>query len=76
MAEKKRTFEEQIVELENIIDEMESEDGSLEDALKNFEKGIRLTKSCHKLLQSAEQKVKMLSKEGNEFKESDFDQED
>lgn len=64
MAAKKKSkstdFESTIAELENLVDEMEHGDISLEDSLKKFERGIELTRSCQKALQEAEQKVKML----------------
>jgi exodeoxyribonuclease VII small subunit len=61
MPTKKNTFENQIEALEDIVEKMENDEASLEESLKLFEKGISLTKSCHKTLQTAEQKVKTLS---------------
>ena len=59
---KKKTgdFEATIAELENLVEEMEHGDISLEESLQKFERGIELTRNCQKALQDAEQKVKML----------------
>jgi len=47
-------------ELEKLVEQMERGDLSLEDALKAFERGIKLTRTCQQALQDAEQKVKIL----------------
>lgn len=62
-----RHFEENLLELDNIVNQLESNQLSLEDALKAFEKGIQLSQSCQKVLTDAEQKVQILLKQqGNE----------
>ena len=53
-------FEKKLSCLEKIVTQMESGEFSLEESLKNFEEGVRLTKECHKQLEEAEQKVKLL----------------
>lgn len=47
-------------ELEKLVEQMERGDLSLEDALKAFERGIKLTRTCQQALQDAEQKVQIL----------------
>ncbi len=54
-------FEEALAELEQLVEEMERGDLSLEESLKSFERGIALTRHCQESLQAAEQKVTMLS---------------
>ncbi|MBS3964829.1 MAG: exodeoxyribonuclease VII small subunit [Methylomonas sp.] len=54
------SFEEAMDELEKLVEQMERGDLSLEDALKAFERGIKLTRTCQQALQDAEQKVKIL----------------
>lgn len=71
MPANKSTFENQITALENIVEKMEGNGASLEESLKLFEKGISLTKSCHKTLQTAEQKVKTLCS-ATDLKEEDL----
>lgn len=53
-------FEKALGELEEIVASMERGDVSLEESLKQFERGIQLTRSCQKALQQAEQKVEIL----------------
>jgi exodeoxyribonuclease VII small subunit len=53
-------FEKKLGRLEQIVQMMEKGDSSLEDSLKLFEEGIRLTKECQVQLSSAEAKVKIL----------------
>ncbi len=50
---------------------MEGGELSLEDSLKEFERGVVLTRLCQKSIKAAEQRVKLLSADGQE---SDFPQ--
>lgn len=54
------TFENALEQLEKLVDSMEQGDMSLDDSLKAFEEGIKLTRQCQKSLDEAEQKVKIL----------------
>lgn len=56
----KTNFETQLTELESIVDQLESGELPLEDALKVFEKGVKLSRQCQQLLSEAEQKVMTL----------------
>jgi len=47
-------------ELEKLVEQMEQGDISLEESLKAFERGIKLTRTCQQALQEAEQKVQIL----------------
>lgn len=53
-------FEKSIVALEHVVASLEKGDLSLDGALKAFEKGINLTRTCQTLLTDAEQKVQQL----------------
>lgn len=53
-------FEKSIAELEQVVTSLEKGDLSLDNALKAFEKGIGLTRTCQTLLTDAEQKVEQL----------------
>ena len=57
-------FEESIKELEKIVKTLEDGEPSLDESLKNFEKGITLIKVCQKELESAENKIKELTEDG------------
>lgn len=56
-------FEKSIEELENIVQQLETGELTLEESLKLFQKGVELSKNCSKMLDEAEQKVKILIKE-------------
>ena len=70
MAEKKTTvnFEKAIKDLEKIVEDLESGELSLEQSLKTFEKGIKLTRQCQGELEKAELKVKKLVEENGELR--------
>ena len=56
----KNTFEDDLSALENIVEQLESGDLSLDDAMKAFETGVKLTSNCQKTLADAQQKVQVL----------------
>jgi len=56
----KINFEKTFLELEELVNQMEKGDLSLEESLKCFERGMNLTKDCQQALHQAEQKVKIL----------------
>ena len=53
-------FEKALAELETIVDKLEQGDLALEESLKQFERGVQLTRVCQTALQQAEQKVEIL----------------
>lgn len=53
-------FEEAMARLETIVSELEKGDLPLDESLKIFEEGIRLSKTCLKMLDDAERKVEIL----------------
>jgi len=53
-------FEVSLSQLEDLVTAMEDGDLSLEESLKAFETGIKLTRECQAALQRAEQKVQVL----------------
>jgi len=54
-------FEKHLNQLEQIVAELEKGDLSLDDALKQFEKGISLARQCQTVLTDATQKIEQLS---------------
>ncbi len=58
-------FEQAMARLEVIVGELEKGDLSLDESLKIFEEGIRLSKSCLKVLEEAERKVEVLVQDKN-----------
>ena len=60
-------FEKSLQELEALVEKLEAGDLSLEQSLKDFERGVALTRACQKALAEAEQKVQiLLSEQGQE----------
>jgi exodeoxyribonuclease VII small subunit len=57
------SFEESLKRLEKIVEQMERGDLPLEDSLKLFEEGIRLSAECKEHLDQAEGKVQILLKQ-------------
>ena len=70
-----KSFEEQIEELEQIVQELEKGDLSLEDSVNKFEEGIKISKKCNQTLEKAEKKITILVKEQDEIKEENFETE-
>jgi exodeoxyribonuclease VII small subunit len=61
MAEKK--FEAALARLEELVKELEQGDLPLEQSLKLFEEGIKLSRICNRRLEDAERRVEILLKD-------------
>ncbi|MCI5975828.1 MAG: exodeoxyribonuclease VII small subunit [Candidatus Faecousia sp.] len=73
MNEENKTFEQNLRRLEEIVRAMERGDVALEESLRLFQEGTELVRSCGKLLDDAEQQVKLvLSGPDGEPVEEDF----
>jgi len=59
-------FEAALNELEALVERMERGESGLEDSLKDFERGIELTRAAQGALQEAEQKVQILLQKNGE----------
>ncbi len=55
-------LEKSLVELETVVERLEGGELSLEQALKEFEHGVKLTRECQAALKKAEQRVEILLK--------------
>lgn len=60
MAVKKKSFEESMKRLEEIVSQLERGESSLDQSLKLFEEGTGLAAHCTQMLDQAEQKVHLL----------------
>ncbi len=70
-------FEKALEKLEKIVEDLEAGNISLEDALKKYEEGVRLSAVCQKRLSAAEKKIEVLSKSlDGSFKKEPFDSEE
>ena len=68
------SFEEAMTELEQLVVQLESGDVPLEDALKQFERGISLARATRKKLDHAEQQVKILTSASEQASLIPFDE--
>ena len=64
-----KSIEARLRELETILEELESGGLELDQALKKFEQGVKLSRECQKTLEDAEMKIKILM--DNELKDTD-----
>ena len=74
MTDKKNiNLEKSLADLEALVAELEGGELSLEDAMKKFEQGIKLTRTCQSILKDAEQKVEILLENNGEDTLTSFD---
>ena len=69
-------FEQQLKNLEDLVALLESGDLSLEDSMKSFEQGIKVAREFQQALKEAEQKVEILTRQGDELVSSHYNPED
>lgn len=66
MSEKKVDFEKSMEELEKIVAKLEKGELNLDESVEEFEKGMKISKECNKILEDAEKRITiLLQKEGN-----------
>ena len=58
--DQKKSIEKSLTELERLVEELENGDLELDQALKKFEQGVKLSRECQKTLEEAEMKIKIL----------------
>lgn len=75
MSDKKsrvNDFEKSMAELEALVERMESGELTLEESMRQFERGIQLTRACQQQLKQAELKVQQLVQKNGDAKLEDF----
>ena len=65
-------FEDALKELEKIAEELENGNLSLDESVSKFEDGMKLSKKCSDLLDTAEKKITMLINDNGTIKEENF----
>lgn len=65
MSDKKKNFETSLNDLEKIVRKLEEGDLSLEESLKLFEDGVKLSRECQERLTNAERRIEVLLKDAN-----------
>ena len=68
----KKTFEEQMKVLENIVNELEKGNLNLDESVAKFEEGMNISKECNKILEQAEKKITILLQDDEKIKEKEF----
>ncbi|MFZ9595009.1 MAG: exodeoxyribonuclease VII small subunit [Bdellovibrionia bacterium] len=61
-AAEKASFESSLLGLQKVVKSLESGELALDEALKQFEEGVKLTRVCQQYLTAAEQRVELLMK--------------
>ena len=69
---KEINFEDAMKKLEEITSELEKGDLSLDESVKKFEEGIKLSKECNKILEDSEKKINILINENGNITEENF----
>ena len=59
------TFEEQLTALEGVVEQLERGELTLEDSVRLFEDGVRLSQACKKELDAAEGRIEVLVEGSN-----------
>ena len=72
----KKTFESALSRLEQITEELEQGDLSLEDSLKKFDEGIQLTEFCNAKLTEARARVEILLEKNGKLEVEPFEEVD
>lgn len=62
---RKGEFEKSLMRLEEVVKRLESAELSLDEAMKLFEEGVRLSRDCQKQLEEAEGRVEILLKKAD-----------
>lgn len=60
-----KTFEESLNKLEVIVQKLEEGDLPLEESLKLFEEGVKLSRDCRERLSKAERRIEILLKDAD-----------
>lgn len=64
-APRKGDFEKSLARLEEVVKRLESPELSLDEAMKLFEEGVKLSRECQKQLEEAEGRVEILLKKAD-----------
>ena len=71
--EKEMNFEELMQKLESITTKLEKENLNLDESVKLFEEGMKISKECNEKLENAEKRITILLNDGeNNLSEEDF----
>ncbi len=69
-------FEQALTDLENLVEQLESGELSLDQSLKQFKRGVELTRRCQGILEQAQQTVEQLMVANDESSAVPFESDD
>ena len=69
MTKNKINLKQTFKELENILNQLESSDIDIDQMVKLYEKGMKLSKHCKNIIEKAEQKIKIINEHDEGLKE-------
>ena len=69
---KEENFETKMQTLEKIVNELEKGDLNLDDSVKKFEEGMKISKECSKMLEETEKRITILLNEDDSIIEEEF----
>lgn len=76
-APRKGEFEKSLARLEEVVKRLESTDLPLDEAMRLFEEGVKLSRDCQKQLEEAEGRVEILLKKADgKFQPEPFESEE
>jgi exodeoxyribonuclease VII small subunit len=75
-TEKKLTFEDAMIKLEQIVDRLEEGDVPLEEAIAFYKEGMELSKLCHDKLKSVEEQLTQMITEDGRTESFSIDEEE
>lgn len=70
----KKKFEDKILELDTIINELENGEIDLDDSINKYTKAMKLIKECDEELKNVEEKVNKIVSENNEIKDFEVEE--
>jgi exodeoxyribonuclease VII small subunit len=78
MSQKKKykNYESALKRLEEITEMLESGENSLEESIKLYTEGLEIAKFCNSRLTDAENKIKIITEQNNNFTEEEFEEDD
>ena len=70
------SFEQKLAALETVVEKLERGDLPLEESVRLFEEGVKLSDACKKELEEAEGRIQILVERGNKMRAVDLDVEE
>ena len=76
MTKQKKTFEEALAELEQIVCQIEEGKVSLDESIEKYSEGTKLIEICRSILNRAEKKISVLSGDTDNIQEMDLSEDE